>query len=213
MSSSNNKVCVQKRVLDFLRTNQVSIIKWIIVGSGQIVLSFVIGYYFLMSAEYPFIIPAEQSNRVLDSLLDVFIALFGFVGLILVFTFRNLLTTKGNLKRERLDVDLKISQLKVQSLAARGGRELEYLQAAKGKCVERIKEIGDGLARNKKHIGKASYLGFMSLGIAVVCVLMDVWAFTAVTKEGLHFGNIVLLLSLLFLTLDLTFSLIRTAIK
>ncbi len=51
--------------------------------------------------------------------MDVFIALFGFIGLILVFTFRNLLATKGQLEKETIETSLKIPELQFMGMRAR----------------------------------------------------------------------------------------------
>lgn len=212
MNSSDKKPCVQERVLNFINTYW----RWIIVSTFQIYISFWLSY-FLSSLVHPFFIPVDLSNQILGSLIDVFVALFGFVGLILVFAFRNLLTTKGNLQKEKLDTDLKISQLEYQDLDRKLhvplNKEIERnLASAKEKCVKRSEEINDELISNKKQMKAASYLGRWSLALALACVLMNVLAFGFVTYEGLHFFTIAILLSLLFIWLDVTFVSIRTVI-
>lgn len=159
-----------------------------------------------LTAIYPYI-PIELSNKVLSSLIDVSIALFGFAGLISVFIFRNLLTTKGNLQREKLDVDFKLLQFEAQPLDTPHGLE------ARRRCKNRIKEINNDLARNKEQLESASVLSFASLGIAFVCILMNIYTFGAVGNKGLHFLNLTILLSLFFVWLDCVFKLIRTVIK
>jgi len=189
---------------------------WLIVFPMQVLASFCISY-FLSLPHYPYI-PVDLSNRVLSSLIDVSIALFGFVGLILVFTFRNLLTTKGNLQRERLDTDLRMSQFRIQSweVMMHGvsskmvGKDLK---TAIAKCGKRIKEIDDDLAHNKEQIKKASYHGLMSVGFAVVCILTSVWLFGAVTNEGLYLINLVVLLSFFFVCVDSILNVIDTVIR
>ena len=213
MSSSNEKLCVQKRLLDFIKTDGGL---WAIFFPIQIFSSFCVSYF--LASYYPYI-PVALSNRVLSSLIDVSIALFGFVGLILVFTFRNLLTTKGQLEKERFETQSKLGELEVLKMNASGGRG-EYFGAMVPKieesienCNKRIEKIDDDLAHNKKQIEKASFLSFASLGIAFVCILMNIWTFGAVGNEGLHFLNLTILLSLFFLWLDFIFELIRTVIK
>jgi len=212
MSSPNEKLCVQKRLLNLIKTDGGI---WIIFIPLEIFCSFCISYF--LTSTYPYI-PVDLSNQVLSSLIDVSIALFGFVGLILVFTLRNLLTTKGNLQREKLDTDLKISQLEFKSIALETATEI-YVKTIGGlestieKCRKRLEEINDGITHNEKQIKKAPFLNFASLGVAFVCILMSVWTFGAVGDEGLHLFNFTLLISLFFLCLDFVFKVIETNFK
>lgn len=212
MSSSNEKLCVQKRLLNLIKTDGGV---WAIFLPLQIFSSFCVSYF--LTSYYPYI-PIDLSNRVLSSLIDVSIALFGFVGLILVFTFRNLLTTKGDLQKEKFEISLKTTQFDLQKAskllhAGSGLLLMTFEEEAIKKCDVRIEEIDDDLTRNENQIKDASFLSFASLGIAFVCILMNVWTFGAVGNEGLHFFNLTVLLSLFFLWLDFVFKLIRTVIR
>lgn len=205
------EVVIQKKKGNFIKTDWEL---WAIFLPLQIFSSFCVSYFLI--SYYPYI-PVDLSNRVLSSLIDVFIALFGFVGLILVFSFRTLLTTKGDSQREKFEIGLRRSQFDLQKasrLLHAGGDLLlmAFEEEAIKKCDVRIKEINNDLARNKKQIEEASFLGFASLGIAFACILMCVWTFGAVGNEGLHFFTLTFLLSLFFLWLDFIFNLIRTVI-
>ena len=212
MDSSSEKACIQKRLLDFIKTDRAILA---IFFPLQVVCSFCVSY--LLVLQYP-LIPVELSNRILSSTLDVSIALFGFAGLILVFTFRNLLTTKGDLQKERFEISLKMSQfdvLKISKLpgGSMGAYEMIFAGEAQKKCEVRTEEIDDELARNKMQIERASFLGFGSLGIAFVCILVNVGYFGLVRSEGMNFLNLTILLSLFFLWLDFILSLVRTVIR
>jgi len=212
VSSTKDKPFIQKGLLDFVKTD---LVIWAVFLPIQILSSFLVSFF--LASDFPFIL-VELSNRVLSSLIDVSIALFGFVGLILVFTFRNLLTTKGDLQRERFEINLKKTQFDLQKASKFFSAGFDHLlmtyeEKSIEKCDVRIEEIDDDLTRNEKQIKEASSLGFASLGIAFVCILMNIWTFGAVGDEGLHFFNLTMLLSLLFLWLDFVFKLIRTVIK
>ncbi|MFQ5822329.1 MAG: hypothetical protein ACE5I5_20330 [Candidatus Heimdallarchaeota archaeon] len=213
MSSSNDKpLCIQKRLLGFIKKDWKL---WLIIFPVQIVISLVASL-FLTSPYYPYIIPAELSNRMLSSLIDVFIALFGFVGLIFVFTLRNLLTTKGNLQREKFDTDLTKTQFDRQLLSSLIGTDayaMNRLMSIIEKCEKRLEEINDGIAHNKEQIDDALFLGFMSLGFAVTCILMNIWAFGAIGNEGLYFTNLAILIIPFFLCIDFIGLVVRAVIE
>ena len=209
----NTTPCVQERLLDFIKVN----LLWVVIFPIQIGCSFLISYFplFLYPSE-KFLIPANLSNQSLSLLIDVFIALFGFVGLILVFILGNLLATKRELEKEKFETHIKLAELEMQALG-RGGLQLErsrgLLEEASKTIKTRLNQIDNNLDHNGDQINKASSYGTMAIGSSVVCIFIDIWAFGAITEGGLHFLNITLLLSFFFLCLDFTFQGIRTVIR
>lgn len=153
-----------------------------------------------------------MADKVLTSLIDVSIALFGFVGLILVFTLRNLLSTKGSLQKEKFDSDLRKMELDHQFLPTVMRQDtlgLGRVQEFSELYENRSKDIEEKLKQNEKQIKNALYYGVLSLGFSISCTLLSIWAFGAVSN-ALHFLHITLPILLFFMCINCIFMTIRT---
>lgn len=213
----DTKPCVQKRLLNFAKSNK----WWIVVFLIQVGFSFAISFFFMHPSE-AYRVSTDLSKLLLSSLIDVFIALFGFVGLILVFIFEILLRAKEQLEKERFEVVSKRREFEVQmalefekALILKGSQTTDLVKQVRKNLDDRINEVGNRLTSNKKQIRDALFSGTMAIGTAVTCILMNIWAFGDIINEveGIHFFDITLLLSLFFLCVDFIFQGIKTVIS
>ncbi len=177
----------------------------------QIAFSLIVSY--LLVIPHTFYIPTNVANQVLSSLIDVSIALFGFVGLILVFTLRNLLTTKGNLQKEKFNSSITKIHYDRQLLPTLlyDKNALGHSMEAIEKYEQRLEEIDKSISHNKKQINDALFFGVVAIGFAVSCTFMSILAFGAISN-GLHFLHLALPFSLFFMCFDFIVVAIKTVI-
>lgn len=200
--------CIQSKISNFLKSNK----RWILVFLLEMGLCFGVSVViFLFHPLEGYRIPKDLTLLVLNSFTGVFVALFGFTGLILTFTLGNLLTAKRELEKERFETNMKHAELEIE---AKKVSQYTQVSTTVHETIEnRLSEIKDNLNKNADKVRKVTRLGVMAVGSAVTCIIMNIWAFGDTTNGGMHFLSLNLLLILLFLCIDFIFEAIRTVIE
>lgn len=192
--SPESNTCIQRRIFNSLKKPYI----W---GTIFFALLSIIQAFLFLDFPYscPFYITVEKAERVLNALNDIFIALFGFVGLIIVFVYGTFLTEKGHLERIRLETNLKRLEIKRQSRGAalRSPSKRAYKESLESYDKE-LKEIGNKIDQNKDKIKKASFYGVMSMGLSISSLIYLLFVYGLLNESGIHFFHLFILFLLFF---------------
>jgi len=206
--NAESEYCIQKKVRDFINKTHIN---WIFI-CFLLSIIFILPFLFLHSSDRIFI-SSEITNKILDLLNDVFIGLFGFVGLIIVFVYGNLLTEKRQLEKSEMETNFKFIELRQQITPLKGSIKQQAYTEFSTDILSHLQKFDKELKDNSNRIHKALIYGVLAIGFSVVCIVTNVIAFGTITEKGLHYAIILMLIYFFFLCILFTNMTIRIVIK
>jgi len=152
-----------------------------------------------------FYVDKTSAQNILEMMNNSFIALFGFVGLIITFSFKNLLDKKDLIEKSRMEIDLK----KLESGQTFYGttptiHEARRLEKLIEKYDEKDREIEAKLNQMKNNIKKAGFYGSSAIGFSIGCLIFNFCSLGFIINKGLHVYFLFILMFLFIENLMIT---------